>query len=154
MLRTCTDLNFMVNPKKTTQPTTCLTLLGIELDSVQGLSRIDDERLREILDLVRQWATRSRCTKRQLQSLLAVKYSGLELQTYIALGQAQAISKKNSNSSCPFIALIRLCMVLARCSLMEVDTVMRAQVPPRQEIGESVLYSCDVDGFDFEVMLR
>jgi len=70
MLRTCTDLNFTVNPKKTTQPTTCLTLLGIELDSVQGLSRIDDERLREILDLVRQWATRSRCTKRQLQSLL------------------------------------------------------------------------------------
>ena len=35
MLKTCLDLGFTTNPAKTTQPTTTLELLGIELDSIK-----------------------------------------------------------------------------------------------------------------------
>ena len=40
MLKTCLDLGFTTNSAKTTQPTTTLKLLGIELDSIKQEARI------------------------------------------------------------------------------------------------------------------
>ena len=70
MLQACEDLGFTVNPDKTVQPSTTLTLLGIELDTLQQEARIDLERLRETSAMLDDWVTRKTCTKRQLQSLV------------------------------------------------------------------------------------
>lgn len=69
MLNTCLDLGFTTNPAKTTQPTTTLELLGIELHSIKQEAQIIQVRLSETLDLLQSWTTKRTCTKRQLQSL-------------------------------------------------------------------------------------
>ena len=70
MISTCEDLGFSFNPAKLVRPTTCLTLLGIEIDSVKQETRIDSQRLADTLSLLEAWRGRSHCTRRQLQSLL------------------------------------------------------------------------------------
>jgi len=52
MLRTCDELGFSVNPKKTTSPCTKLELLGIELDTVTQQAQISVARSNDIIDLL------------------------------------------------------------------------------------------------------
>ena len=59
-----------MNPDKTVLPSTSLVLLGVHLDTVSQEMRIDPTRLTEIINLLDGWATKRRCTKRQLQSLI------------------------------------------------------------------------------------
>ncbi|KAK3733348.1 hypothetical protein QZH41_003611 [Actinostola sp. cb2023] len=68
MLSICNKLGFTTNQSKTVQPCTQLELLGIELDSVAQESRITETRLKETIDLLLDWQSRTSCTKRQLQS--------------------------------------------------------------------------------------
>ena len=70
MTQTCVDLGFTLNPSKLVHPSTCLTLLGIEIDSVRQETQIEASRLNDTLALLAAWEGRSHCTKHQLQSLL------------------------------------------------------------------------------------
>ena len=70
MLQSCSDLGFKVNPAKTVQPTTNLLLLGIELDTQKQEASIDTARLSDTLALLNIWSSKTRCKKRQLQSLI------------------------------------------------------------------------------------
>lgn len=70
MTQTCIDLSFTLNPSKLVHPMTCLTLLGIEIDSIRQETRIEASHLNDTLALLAAWEGRSHCTKRQLESLL------------------------------------------------------------------------------------
>jgi len=70
MTQTCVDLGFTLNPSKLGHPSTCLTLLGIEIDSIFQETRIKASCLNDTLALLAAWESRSHCTKCQLQSLL------------------------------------------------------------------------------------
>ena len=55
---------------KALSPSTLMEFLGILFDSINMTMSISDERLREILALVRSWLGKVRASKRELQSLV------------------------------------------------------------------------------------
>ena len=68
-LATCEEAGCPVATEKTEGPTTVLTLLGIELDSVQLQLRLPRDKLEKLKKLVANWRKRSGCRKRELESL-------------------------------------------------------------------------------------
>jgi len=69
-LRAACDLvGFEVQERKVEGPTTCLTVLGIEVDSVKWELRIDPEKRKAILAELEEWAERTMATKREIASL-------------------------------------------------------------------------------------
>jgi len=68
--QTCVDLGFTLNPSKLVHLSTCLTLLGIEIDSIRQETRIESSCLNDTLALLAAWECQSHCTKCQLQALL------------------------------------------------------------------------------------
>jgi hypothetical protein len=69
VLRLCEWLGIPMSPAKTEGPTTRLTFLGIELDTVALTARLDDKRLAELAALLADWVGRETCSIRELQSL-------------------------------------------------------------------------------------
>ncbi|CAH1239165.1 Hypp5742 [Branchiostoma lanceolatum] len=57
-------------PKKAVPPTTSLTWLGIEFDTVAMIRRDPSFRLDEVSELVTQWLSKRKASKRELQSLI------------------------------------------------------------------------------------
>ena len=51
-------------------PSTCLTYLGIEIDSILMQLRLPDEKLLELRALLLSWQNKRRCTKKELLSLI------------------------------------------------------------------------------------
>ena len=47
-----------------------MTALGIELDSVEQVARLPDDKLLAIQDMVHSWLPRKWCTRRDLESLI------------------------------------------------------------------------------------
>ena len=68
-LATCEEAGCPVAGEKTEGPTTVMTLLGIELDSIQLQLRLPQEKLRKLKKLVASWRKRTGCKKRELESL-------------------------------------------------------------------------------------
>ena len=66
----CTELPIV--PDKQEGPTTMLTFLGIEIDSVAQELRLPREKLAHIQDTIRQWEGRCSASKRDLQSLIGL----------------------------------------------------------------------------------
>ena len=64
------DLGLPVSANKLTPPTRCLTCLGIEFDIDQACIRIPQDKVENIRQLCESWASKSKATKRPLQSLL------------------------------------------------------------------------------------
>lgn len=62
-------LGFMIHWGKVVDPTTCITFLGIELDSVKMALRLPEEKLLALKEELQGSLGRNRFTKRQLQSL-------------------------------------------------------------------------------------
>ena len=62
-------LGFMIHWGKVVDPTTCITFLGIELDSVAMALRLPAEKLLALREELQGSLGRNRFTKRQLQSL-------------------------------------------------------------------------------------
>ena len=54
------------------RPSTQVVCLGVLIDSIKGTIQISPQKLKQILDTVHQWSSRSYCSKRQLQSLLGL----------------------------------------------------------------------------------
>ena len=63
-------LGLPLHPDKCVGPTTCLTFLGIELDSVTETARLPQEKFHATFTMLQQWATKKTCTRRDLESLL------------------------------------------------------------------------------------
>ena len=55
---------------KVVGPSSCITVLGIEIDSAAQEMRLPPEKLQSLLGLLRSWSRRSTCTKRELLSLV------------------------------------------------------------------------------------
>ena len=55
---------------KRTPPTTCLTFLGVQLDTVAGVASLPTDKLTAILQELHTFSTLTRCTKRALLSLI------------------------------------------------------------------------------------
>ncbi|XP_065918904.1 uncharacterized protein [Dysidea avara] len=68
----CTDLGIPLAPEKLEGPTTCLTFLGIEIDTHLSLARLPKDKLTRIKSELRLWLKKRRATKRQILSLVGL----------------------------------------------------------------------------------
>lgn len=59
-------------PHKVEGPSTCLTFLGIELDSCTLIARLPEDGLRHLLASLKEWWHRKHCLKQELLSLIGV----------------------------------------------------------------------------------
>ena len=66
----CQSLGLPLHPDKTVGPTTCLIVLGIELDSVLQIARLPAIKLLALKGLLTEWGARKWCTRVQLESLI------------------------------------------------------------------------------------
>ena len=64
------DLGVPIAPDKLEGPATSMIFLGIEIDSVEGVTRLPDEKLAEVLSILGDWHGKKKCTKRDLLSLI------------------------------------------------------------------------------------
>ena len=63
----CSRLGVPLHPDKTDGPTTCLIVLGIELDSILQITRLPEVKLEALKQLLKEWQQKRWCT---LESLL------------------------------------------------------------------------------------
>ena len=66
----CCSLGLPLNPGKCIGPSSCLVVLGIELDSVAQVARLPTDKLLALQDLIQTWRGRHWCSKHQLESLI------------------------------------------------------------------------------------
>ena len=69
-LRLCDQLGVPVAADKLSGPSTKLTFLGIELDTVRMELRLPSEKLERLKGVITEWQSRKVCSKRDLQSLI------------------------------------------------------------------------------------
>ena len=68
----CGRINIPINDKKTFWPITCITIYGIEVDSIDMMSRLPPDKLEKCRTLVYQFSRRKKVTLQELQSLIGV----------------------------------------------------------------------------------
>ena len=66
----CTELNVPLAEHKREGPTTQLTFLGIEIDTVEGSLRLPQEKLERLVTTIQNWGDRKVCSRRELESLV------------------------------------------------------------------------------------
>ncbi len=70
MTHICEQLGVPLAPDKCKGPTTCMTFLGIELDTVALEARLPPGKLERIRELVSEWLSGKACTREELDSLV------------------------------------------------------------------------------------
>ena len=68
--QTCSQLGVPIADHKRDGPTTCLTYLGIEVDTVASQLRLPQEKLHRLQALLAEWGDRKVCGRRELESLI------------------------------------------------------------------------------------
>ena len=66
----CSRLGVPLAEHKREGPTTCLTFLGIEIDTQKGELRLPKEKLERLVSLLATWGDRKACTLKELESLI------------------------------------------------------------------------------------
>ena len=66
------ELGLTISEKKLVPPSTKVICLGFLINTEEGTVSIPPDKLRHINDTVKEWLTKRACTKRQLQSLLGL----------------------------------------------------------------------------------
>ena len=66
----CSSLGLPVAPHKLEGPTTCLTFLGIEIDSLKFELRLPPAKLRRLQGLIQDWVKKRSASKHQLQCFI------------------------------------------------------------------------------------
>ncbi|XP_065195787.1 uncharacterized protein LOC135827188 [Sycon ciliatum] len=61
---------FATGAEKAVRTATVVTVLGIEVDSIEQVMRLPDEKLSVMLEALNDWSTRASCTKRKLLTLI------------------------------------------------------------------------------------
>ena len=69
-LRFCAELGVPIAEDKLEGPSTCLTYLGIEIDTISMTVRLPADKLAKLKSLVGSWVNRRKCQKRDLLSLI------------------------------------------------------------------------------------
>lgn len=64
------QLGILIAPEKTEGPVTCLSFLGLELDSLAMEIRLPPSKLRALQALITQWIDKQSCSRRHLESLI------------------------------------------------------------------------------------
>ena len=59
-------------PHKRDGPTTCITFLGIQVDTVAGELRLPEEKLLRLKTLLQEWEEKKVCRRKQLESLIGL----------------------------------------------------------------------------------
>lgn len=68
----CTSLGVPIAAHKREGPSTCLTFLGIEVDSIAGQLRLPECKLARLRTLLDEWGDRKACRRRDLESLIGM----------------------------------------------------------------------------------
>ena len=68
----CARLGVPIAEHKRAGPTTCLTFLGIEVDTVDGQLRLPADKLDRLKSLLQEWGDKKACGRRDLESLIGV----------------------------------------------------------------------------------
>ena len=69
-LAVCRSLGLPLHPNKCIGPSTCLLVLGFELDSLDQTACLPAGKLMALQQLIQCWRTRRWCNRRQLESLI------------------------------------------------------------------------------------
>lgn len=64
------DWGIPLHPDKLEGPSTCLTVLGIELDSLALQARLPQDKFERIVALLDTWSSKQHCTRKELESLI------------------------------------------------------------------------------------
>ena len=59
-----------IHPGKLEGPSTCLTILGIELDSLNLLARLPQDKFDRITALLEDWSQKRWCKRKEVESLI------------------------------------------------------------------------------------
>ena len=70
--RECKVLGVPIADHKREGPTTCLTYLGIVVDTAVGELRLPRDKLRQVRSLLQDWGARRTCTRKELESLIGL----------------------------------------------------------------------------------
>ena len=70
MLLACRRLGVPVAQEKCAGPATRMVFLGFELDSLEMIIRLPEEKLGRTMQLIKEWGSRKACKKRDLESLV------------------------------------------------------------------------------------
>ena len=95
----CQALGVPIADHKRNGPTTCLTYLGIEVDTGMGQLRLPNDKLRRVKSLLCEWGAWHACTRKELESLIGllshackvVRYGRSFLRRMIDLHSIQSI---------------------------------------------------------------
>lgn len=68
----CSNLGVPLAAHKQEGPASCLTFLGIEIDSVERTLRLPEAKLQRLMSTLQEWGDRKLCTRRELESLLGL----------------------------------------------------------------------------------
>ena len=68
----CESLGVPLAVDKTEGPTSCLTYLGIEIDTVAGILRLPREKLDRLRADLQRWTGQKTCRRQQLESLIGL----------------------------------------------------------------------------------
>ena len=71
-LQICEELGIPIAEEKVEGPGTCLTFLGIDIDTERWQLRLLGEKLQRVRILVSSWRRKKGCTKRELLSLIGM----------------------------------------------------------------------------------
>ena len=66
----CRELGVATKEEKRTPPTTCITFLGVVIDTTEQTISLPQDKLESLLQELQQFSTLERCTKRALLSLI------------------------------------------------------------------------------------
>ena len=69
---TCKHLGVPIAEHKRDGPTTCITFLGIEIDTIKGHLRLPADKLSRLQTLLEEWGDRKSCQRRELESLIGL----------------------------------------------------------------------------------
>lgn len=68
----CGWLGVPIAEHKRDGPTTCLTFLGIEIDTTAGELRLPTDKMERLESLLKEWGDRKACSRRELESLVGL----------------------------------------------------------------------------------
>ena len=66
----CKELGVPLAAEKSEGPATCITFLGIQVDSWAGVLRLPSDKLQRLQQALRSWGSKKSCTRRELESLI------------------------------------------------------------------------------------
>jgi hypothetical protein len=64
------ELNFRISTEKTVLPSVCVTCLGIVINCDEGILKIPDKKMADIIDICKLYLNKKRITRTQPQSLI------------------------------------------------------------------------------------